>query len=53
MPTDGKTQVKTPQRKPYHAPVLHVYGGIEALTKSAGSSPNADGGTSGKNKKTS
>jgi hypothetical protein len=43
MTTDGKTQVNTQQRKPYHAPVLHVYGGIEALTKSVSGTSGFDG----------
>ena len=36
------TDVKTQQRKPYRAPVLHVYGGIETLTKSVDKNGNFD-----------
>jgi len=53
MATDLTTQVE-PQRKRYRAPLLHVYGGIEALTKKVGgSSGNADGaGNNGSMSKT-
>jgi hypothetical protein len=48
------TDVKTQQRKPYHAPVLHVYGGITTLTKSIDKQGNFDakgiGGGGGNNR---
>ncbi len=33
------------RRKPYRAPVLHVYGNIRAVTQAVGSSGVMDGGT--------
>lgn len=43
-------KVEAPQRKPYHTPVLQVYGGIHALTKSAGMVNNDDGMATGNTK---
>ena len=32
-------------RKPYRAPLIHVYGNIRAITQAVGSSGAMDGGT--------
>ena len=39
-------------RKPYRAPMLRVYGNVEALTHSVGNMGNTDGGTMAGSKKT-
>jgi hypothetical protein len=41
--TDGTPDA--PERKPYHAPTLKLYGSIRQLTRSTGSK-NGDGGQS-------
>jgi hypothetical protein len=39
----NKANVELHARKPYHAPVLTVYGTLGALTRSAGASGLSDG----------
>ncbi len=48
-----KPKVENQPKKPYHAPVLQVYGSIQALTKAVGNtSTKGDNGTFGSYKKT-
>jgi len=46
MNSDGKKQVK----KPYHPPVIEVYGDIATITKTVGKNGNTDGGSGNKRK---
>jgi hypothetical protein len=39
----NKANAEMQARKPYHAPVLTVYGTLGALTRSAGNSGQSDG----------
>ena len=49
MTSDGKEEVK----KPYHSPVIEVYGDIRTITESAGmNSLTSDTGGKGSNVKT-
>lgn len=48
MTSDDKSQ----QKKPYHSPVIEVYGDIRTITNAVGKTGAADGGATG-NKKNS
>jgi hypothetical protein len=38
------SDTKNLEKKPYHPPVIEVYGNVAAITKTVGKSGNKDGG---------